>query len=237
MNFNPIGYIRTVYTNKNGTPRQGNICQESHGTLEVNLGDNNAQYALENLHEFSHVWIIFVFHKNGKAFTKTKVTPPRLSSRVGVFSTRSPHRPNPIGLSLVRLESIEHNMMYLSGIDLLDGTPVLDVKPYVPSYDSPSTLEGSKQETIKFPDWIKKTSSLTCSFTSKALSDLKKIDKEDLVNPITSILEADPRSCYRKDKCSDKLYFFSHDGVHLTAWFDDEDNMVQILKAKIDDQI
>ncbi|CAB4059529.1 TRMO [Lepeophtheirus salmonis] len=163
-------FIRT----KNGTPRQGNICQESHGTLEVNLGDNNAQYALENLHEFSHVWIIFVFHKNGKAFTKTKVTPPRLSSRVGVFSTRSPHRPNP-----------HRSLSY--------------VKPYVPSYDSPSTLEGSKQETIKFPDWIKKTSSLTC--------------------------KADPRSCYRKDKCSDKLYFFSHDGVHLTAWFDDEDNM------------
>eukprot|EP00096_Caligus_rogercresseyi_P016826 TRINITY_DN9836_c0_g1_i1.p1 TRINITY_DN9836_c0_g1~~TRINITY_DN9836_c0_g1_i1.p1 ORF type:complete len:252 (-),score=52.50 TRINITY_DN9836_c0_g1_i1:50-805(-) len=239
MDFKPIGFIRTVYTNKNGTPRQGSICKDSHGTLEVNLGDNNAQYALENLQEFSHVWIIFVFHKNGKPFTKTKVTPPRLSSRVGVFSTRSPHRPNPIGLSLVRLVSVEGKTIRVSGIDLLDGTPVLDIKPYVPSYDNPQNKESNEEEhreesSVSLPPWISKSSSLKCSFTHKALSELKALGKEGLVSSVYSILEADPRSCYRKEKCSDKLYYFSHFGVHFTAWFDEDDNTVEVLKVKLD---
>lgn len=90
------------------------------------------------------MWIIFHFHKND-LFTKAKVSPPRLKGqRVGVFSTRSPHRPCPIGLSLVEIQKVEGSCIYFLGTDMVDGTPVLDIKPYIPVYDSPSNpiLDG-----------------------------------------------------------------------------------------------
>ncbi|XP_054979661.1 tRNA (adenine(37)-N6)-methyltransferase isoform X2 [Sorex araneus] len=92
------------------------------------------------LEQFSHVWILFVFHKNGHLSCKAKVQPPRLNgAKTGVFSTRSPHRPNAIGLTLARLEKVEDGAVYLSGIDMIHGTPVLDIKPYIADYDSPQS--------------------------------------------------------------------------------------------------
>ncbi|XP_015444606.1 tRNA (adenine(37)-N6)-methyltransferase isoform X2 [Pteropus alecto] len=93
------------------------------------------------LEQFSHVWILFVFHKNGHLSCKAKVQPPRLNgAKTGVFSTRSPHRPNAIGLTLAKLEKVEGGALYLSGIDMIHGTPVLDIKPYIADYDSPQNL-------------------------------------------------------------------------------------------------
>ncbi|KAM6170355.1 tRNA (adenine(37)-N6)-methyltransferase [Rhynchocyon petersi] len=93
------------------------------------------------LDQYSHVWILFVFHKNGRLSCKAKVQPPRLNgAKMGVFSTRSPHRPNAIGLTLARLEKVEGGAIYLSGIDMIHGTPVLDIKPYIAAYDSPQCL-------------------------------------------------------------------------------------------------
>ncbi|XP_006143774.1 tRNA (adenine(37)-N6)-methyltransferase isoform X2 [Tupaia chinensis] len=93
------------------------------------------------LEQFSHVWILFVFHKNGHLSCKAKVQPPRLNgAKTGVFSTRSPHRPNAIGLTLAKLEKVEGGTIYLSGIDMIQGTPVLDIKPYIAEYDSPQNL-------------------------------------------------------------------------------------------------
>lgn len=93
------------------------------------------------LEQFSHVWILFVFHKNGHLSCKAKVQPPRLNgAKTGVFSTRSPHRPNAIGLTLAKLENVEGGTVYLSGIDMIHGTPVLDIKPYIADYDSPQNL-------------------------------------------------------------------------------------------------
>ncbi|XP_069482488.1 tRNA (adenine(37)-N6)-methyltransferase isoform X2 [Ambystoma mexicanum] len=90
------------------------------------------------LDQFSHVWVLFVFHQNGHMSCKAKVQPPRLNgAKTGVFSTRSPHRPNAIGLTLAKLEKVEGGTIYLSGIDMIQGTPVLDIKPYIADYDSP----------------------------------------------------------------------------------------------------
>ena len=87
----------------------------------------------DGLAGFSHVWVIFLFHKNKNAAVKPKVAPPKLDgARVGVFSTRAPYRPNPIGLSLARLDRVDGDTLYFSGLDLIDGTPVLDVKPHIP---------------------------------------------------------------------------------------------------------
>lgn len=84
------------------------------------------------------MWILYHFHKNDSTHIRAKVAPPRLNGlRTGVFATRSPHRPCPIGLSLVKIEQIENHTIYFSGVDMVDSTPVLDIKPYIPQYDSP----------------------------------------------------------------------------------------------------
>nr|XP_042127075.1 tRNA (adenine(37)-N6)-methyltransferase isoform X1 [Peromyscus maniculatus bairdii] len=139
----PIGYLESCFTAKNGTPRQPSICSHSRACLKIRKSIfNNPEHSLMGLEQFSHVWILFVFHKNGHLNYKAKVQPPRLNgAKTGVFSTRSPHRPNAIGLTLARLEKVEGGAVYLSGIDMIHGTPVLDIKPYIADYDSPQNLQ------------------------------------------------------------------------------------------------
>ncbi|XP_036034544.1 tRNA (adenine(37)-N6)-methyltransferase isoform X1 [Onychomys torridus] len=139
----PIGYLESCFTAKNGTPRQPSICSHSRACLKIRKSIfNNPEHSLMGLEQFSHVWILFVFHKNGHLNYKAKVQPPRLNgAKTGVFSTRSPHRPNAIGLTLAKLEKVEGGAVYLSGIDMIHGTPVLDIKPYIADYDSPQNLE------------------------------------------------------------------------------------------------
>ncbi|XP_069866480.1 tRNA (adenine(37)-N6)-methyltransferase isoform X1 [Dipodomys merriami] len=138
----PIGYLESCFSAKNGTPRQPSICSHSRACLRIRKNIfNNPEHSLMGLEQFSHVWILFVFHKNGHLSYKAKVQPPRLNgAKTGVFSTRSPHRPNAIGLTLAKLEKVEGGAIYLSGIDMIDGTPVLDIKPYIADYDSPQHL-------------------------------------------------------------------------------------------------
>lgn len=137
LEMKPIGCIESCFKEKNGIPRQPSICPTSKANLSINIeGFTNPEHSLLGLEKFSHVWIIFHFHKNTNKNVKAKVKPPRLDgAKVGVFASRSPHRPNPIGLTLAKLNGIIGNTLLLSGIDLLDGTPVLDIKPYVPDYD------------------------------------------------------------------------------------------------------
>lgn len=131
--------MESCFSAKNGTPRQPSICSYSRACLRIRKSIfNNPEHSLMGLEQFSHVWILFVFHKNGHLSCKAKVQPPRLNgAKTGVFSTRSPHRPNAIGLTLARLERVEGGTVYLSGIDMIHGTPVLDIKPYIADYDSP----------------------------------------------------------------------------------------------------
>ncbi|KAI5942305.1 tRNA (adenine(37)-N6)-methyltransferase isoform X1 [Manis javanica] len=138
----PIGYLESCFSTKNGTPRQPSICSHSRACLRIRKSIfNNPEHSLMGLEQFSHVWILFVFHKNGHLSCKAKVQPPRLNgAKTGVFSTRSPHRPNAIGLTLAKLEKVEGGAIYLSGIDMIHGTPVLDIKPYIADYDSPQNL-------------------------------------------------------------------------------------------------
>ncbi|CAH0551319.1 unnamed protein product [Brassicogethes aeneus] len=137
---NYIGKITTQFPEKRGTPRQPGICSEMVAKLTLNSEVfTNPNHALEGLQEFSHMWILFHFHKNDSNHVKAKVAPPRLNGvRTGVFATRSPHRPCPIGLSLVKIDRIFENVVYFSGVDMINDTPVLDIKPYIPQYDSPS---------------------------------------------------------------------------------------------------
>ncbi|KAI3353100.1 hypothetical protein L3Q82_019669, partial [Scortum barcoo] len=137
----PIGHISSCFSVKNGTPRQPTVCGPSRAELRIQQSVfNNPEHALVGLEHYSHVWIIFLFHKNGQLSYKAKVKPPRLNGQsIGVYSTRSPHRPNALGLTLAKLDKIVGDTIHLSDIDMIDGTPVLDVKPYIPEYDSPHT--------------------------------------------------------------------------------------------------
>ncbi|XP_063994194.1 tRNA (adenine(37)-N6)-methyltransferase [Diachasmimorpha longicaudata] len=143
VSMTPIGVINTGFPSKRGTPRQSGIGRDMCGKITLfNTVFTNPEHALNGLQEFSHMWILFHFHRNESTHTRAKVAPPRLNGiRTGVFSTRSPHRPCPIGLSLVKILEIEGNTIVFEGVDTVDGTPVLDIKPYIPHYDSPQHVE------------------------------------------------------------------------------------------------
>ncbi|GIL17369.1 MAG: hypothetical protein BroJett040_11200 [Oligoflexia bacterium] len=133
--FKPIGYFHCDKKYPYQAARQGNIdINTEMGFIELEGGQNFEQ-ALIGLEQFSHIWIIYQFHKNQN--WKPMVLPPRGSStKIGVFATRSPYRPNPIGMTCVQLRKIEGRKVFVSGFDLLDGTPVLDLKPYLAYADS-----------------------------------------------------------------------------------------------------
>ncbi|XP_032521871.2 uncharacterized protein LOC116773510 isoform X1 [Danaus plexippus] len=139
IKYKPIGYIETSFNNKRGVPRQTSVMTNSVGVITIDTNVfTNPEHALSGLEEFSHIWIIYHFHMTESNSTPAKVSPPRLvGEKKGVFSTRSPHRPCPIGLSLVKIHSIQGNKIHFYGVDMVNGTPVLDIKPYIPQYDYP----------------------------------------------------------------------------------------------------
>lgn len=129
----PIGVMRTPFTSRVQAPRQPRAAEGVRGTIEL-LPDHHFEDALADLEGWQYVWVIFWFHLNQGY--RPKVLPPRSTRRRGLFSTRSPHRPNPLGLSVFRLERVEGRVVHVSDVDVLDGTPVLDLKPYVPWTDA-----------------------------------------------------------------------------------------------------
>jgi tRNA-Thr(GGU) m(6)t(6)A37 methyltransferase TsaA len=156
--FKPIGYIQSCFKEKFGVARQSMMISQARGVLKLNP-DPAYLNSLSHLHEFSHIWIIFVFHKNIEKGWKPLINPPRLEApnQVGVFASRSPHRPNPIGMSVVKIEEIDFLApggieLHLSGLDILDGTPVLDIKPYLSYADSfvGATLGWARQSIQKY---------------------------------------------------------------------------------------
>lgn len=132
----PIGFVRSCFKEKFAIPRQPQLAPAARGVLELVPPFDQAE-AVQGLEQVSHVWLLFLFHQALEDKPRLKVRPPRLGGNqsLGVFATRSTHRPNGIGQSVVRLERVEAGRLWLSGIDLLDGTPVLDIKPYVPYAD------------------------------------------------------------------------------------------------------
>ena len=145
MNIEPIGFYRSALRYRFETPRQSVFIHNS-GVIELQHG-RNFETALEDLEGFDRIWVLFQFHLNDN--WRPKVRPPVApeNERIGVFATRSPHRPNPIGLSCVGLTGISGRHLYLKHIDMLDGTPVLDIKPYIPEADSfPDAATGWRSE-------------------------------------------------------------------------------------------
>lgn len=143
----PIGVARTPFREKKDAPRQP---EGARGTIELEP-TAEMRDAVADLDRWTHLWIVWVFHERGA--WRPKVRPPRSAAARGVLATRSPHRPNPIGLTAVRLERVEGTTLHVVGVDMLDGSPVLDVKPYVPYADAiPAAGDGWLREDPA-PPW------------------------------------------------------------------------------------
>ncbi|HEC18877.1 MAG TPA: tRNA (N6-threonylcarbamoyladenosine(37)-N6)-methyltransferase TrmO [Gammaproteobacteria bacterium] len=198
FNFRPIGVIHSCYKEKFGIPRQAGLVQAAKASLELHP-PYDCPDAVAELRDFSHVWLVFVFHQAMREQWKPTVRPPRLGGnrRVGVFASRSPFRPNPIGLSAVTLEEIRcvrgHCSLILGGVDLLEGTPVLDIKPYVPYADS--LVDANGGFAAKAPE-----AELKVTFSETAARQCRHWEAErypGLRILIEQVLSTDPRPAYR----------------------------------------
>lgn len=198
--YQPIGILHSCFREKFGIPRQSGLVPEAEGRLEI-LPPYNRTEAFRALEDYSHLWLIFIFHAALREQWSPTVRPPRLggNQRVGVFATRSPFRPNPIGLSRVELRSIDYSgpgiNLILGGVDLLDQTPVLDIKPYLPYADA---LAGAKTGFAT----PQATEPLQLGFAQGAEDFLARLDRafaEHLRRLILQVLEHDPRPAYLHD--------------------------------------
>lgn len=196
LTLEPIAYIRTDFPDKFGLPRQSGLVPALFGEIVLTSAYSRAD-AVRGLEQFSHLWLIWGFHAakrpNGKGWSAT-VRPPRLggNTRMGVFATRSPFRPNPLGLSCVKLERVyaaeQPVRILVSGIDLLDGTPIYDIKPYIPLADCrPDAAEGYTAET--------KAHLLEVQFPPTLLSRIPAEKQQAAIE----LLRQDPRPGYADD--------------------------------------
>ena len=189
-----IATMRSAFPSKFGIPRQSGLVESLKSTIVFEPTYRNPD-ALRGLEGFSHLWLIWAFSKAVREDWSPTVRPPRLggNTRMGVFATRSPFRPNAIGLSSVKLDSVENHptlgpVIHVSGADLLDGTPIFDIKPYLPYTDShPDALGGF---TAGYQGY-----SLKVDFPPALLNQVPEADREAL----TGVLAQDPRPSYQDD--------------------------------------
>ena len=219
----PIAHIENDFPTKFGIPRQSGRVGALKARIVFEPEYRNVD-ACRGLEEFSHIWLIWEFSEAVRDTWSPMVRPPRLggNKRVGVFATRSPFRPNPIGLSSVKLERVEQHpalgpVLHLSGADLMDGTPILDIKPYLPHVDSHAEALGSFTEKTKeyfipveIPDEL-----------------LKKIPA-DRREALKKVLEQDPRPSYQNSE--ERVYGLSFAGMEIK--FQVKDQVLHVVGAE-----
>ena len=248
LQFSPIGIISSCYKEKFGIPRQPGLVPAA--TAELILEKEYGEESVRGLDGFSHVWLSFVFHETHDQGWKPMVRPPRLggNEKVGVFASRSTFRPNPMGLSVVELLCVEIRkgrvVLHLAGCDLLDGTPVLDIKPYLPYADIIPNAKGGFAEN-------KPEALLEVVFSEEAEEQCKQADQKiDHVKVggcasvkvlITQILQLDPRPSYQqkhqqrhrnknKDNSeSDRIYAMKLHDFDLKWQYYDDNNKIKVL--------
>lgn len=189
----PVGFVRSCFKEKFAIPRQPQLAPAARGVLELVAPFDQGE-AVQGLEQVSHVWLLFLFHQALEDKPRLKVRPPRLGGNqsMGVFATRATHRPNGIGQSVVRLEKVEPGRLWLSGIDLLDGTPVLDIKPYVPYADC---IDDASNQMASAPPPL-----IPVQWADEALLQARRHGlrlAEPLVDLIEQCLAQDPRPAYQ----------------------------------------
>jgi tRNA (adenine37-N6)-methyltransferase len=184
----PIGVVHSPYNERQEAPRQPRASTPQEGSIEL-FPMNGLEHALADIAGFRYLWVLFWFHQ-ATSF-RPKVLPPRSERRRGVFSTRSPYRPNPIGLSAVELLEVNSTHLRVRDLDMLEGTPVLDIKPYIAYTDAlPDAAAGWLEE-----EKSKKTlPSFVVTFAPLALEQLSFLapHEADLRARIEQVLEAGP---------------------------------------------
>lgn len=206
--FKAIGFLKSCYPDKFGVPRQSGLVKKAFSELRI-LAEYQPEISLQGLTGYSHLWLQFVFHLNSSARFHAKVHPPRLQGEsMGLFATRSPHRPNPIGLSLVELIEVRSDTLILAGADLVDGTPVLDIKPYLHHLESQTQARGGWATEVE-------ASEISVEFSVDAMEILQKwilsSGKNELQEVITETLKQDPRPViYRGYESQESPYRNKH---------------------------
>ncbi len=214
--FTPIGVIRSCFKEKFGVPRQPGLVPEAEAILQL-VPPYDRREAIRGLEGFSHIWVLFVFHRVAPTKWKTMVRPPRLGGnrKVGVFASRSPFRPNPIGLSAVALKGIECRgkaiKLRLGGIDLVDGTPVLDIKPYLRYADSLTDARGGFAEA-------EPQLALEVVFDAQPqhyLDTLKPPERQRMTRLIQQLLQQDPRPAYLESVPDERCFGMRLDELNV----------------------
>ena len=221
--MNIIAHIETDFPTKFGIPRQSGIIETLQGRIVFEPDYRNAE-AVRGLEEFSHIWLLWEFSEAVRDTWSPTVRPPRLGGNVrkGVFATRSPFRPNPIGLSSVRLEKIEIDqklgpVLHVSGADLMDGTPIYDIKPYIAYTDShPEAVSGFASKPAEYL--------LEVVFPEHLLEKVVPEKRESLI----AVLAHDPRPQYQDDP--ERVYGMEFGGVEVKFRVERETLLVQSIK-------
>jgi len=218
-----IATIHTDFPEKFGIPRQSGLIDELHSTL-VFEPEFRVPEALRGIEQYSHLWLIWEFSKAVRESWSPTVRPPRLggNTRMGVFATRSPFRPNPLGLSCVRLVSVEHDtpegtVLHLAGADLMDGTPIYDIKPYLPYVDcKPDASNGfalAQQEGV---------------LEVEISPELNEIIPPEKLPALMAVLAQDPRPQYISDP--QRLYTMSFAGYEVS--FTVENDLLTVTEIR-----
>lgn len=209
LTLQPVARIHTPYKEKFSVPRQPDLVQDGVGVLEL-LPPYNQPETVRGLEQFSHLWLIFQFNHIEIGKWHPTVRPPRLggNQRVGVFASRATHRPNPLGLSKVALREIEYIngkvLLHLGAVDLVDGTPIFDIKPYIAYADSePEAISGFAQ--------TKPLPLLQVMFSDQAQASLQFLAQKQPHLPhlerfIREVIQQDPRPAYQQGKAGSRIY-------------------------------
>lgn len=206
FSFQQIGTIHSPWKEKFAVPRQPGLIEDGGGELEL-IAPYNQPEAVRGLEAFSHLWLLFVFHQTMEGGWRPTVRPPRLggNARMGVFATRSTFRPNPVGMSLVELKGVRTDkkgvFLELGSLDLVDGTPVVDIKPYLPFAEShPKARAGFAQ--------LPPSAEMPVTFSPAAQTQLLRYSAQypHLARFISQVLAQDPRPAYRKGEEPDREY-------------------------------
>lgn len=220
-----IGIIHSPYAQKFAIPRQPGLVTAAQAEIELSAGYDNA--TVRGLKDFSHIWVLFLFHQNLAQGWQPLVRPPRLggNSKVGVFASRSTFRPNGIGMSVVELVDVQQQgaktKLIVRGGDWVNGTPVVDIKPYLPYVDAIPAAQGGYAHNA--PD-----ARLSVTFAPQAQQQLDQLQSQypDLATLISQVLEQDPRPAYQRDKASDKIYGMQLYDLNIQWQVEDEQNLV-----------
>ena len=222
LTFKIIARIKSDFREKFGIPRQSGIVQNLRSTIRFEPEFRNAD-ALRGLEGFSHLWIMWIFSENIRSTWSPTVRPPRLggNKRLGVFATRSSFRLNPIALSCVKIEQINLNgaegpEIIVSGADLMDGTPIVDIKPYLPYTDAhPEAMGGFADAVRQIKLHVKET------------DVLRKVSK-DKRSALIEVLEQDPRPAYQNDP--ERTYGFTFANYEIK--FKVQDNELEVVSVE-----